>query len=251
MVAMTVSSTYLSVAVVELPYWTFATLVSNFMLVPWRFALPVNVLMVLAVLVSAPFFANTHEMISYVAVMTMVALFSLIFVIITNFHRDRLHEMVSRDALTGALNRRVLRADLSDAIGQADRFGQPAVLALLDLDNFKQVNDTQGHEVGDVVLVDLTRIVERHCRKADRFYRLGGEEFVLLLNHTDQDGAITALDKLLALVRAELRSPNGPVTVSIGVAAYRSGEAWSEWLARADQAMYQAKRAGKDRLVVA
>lgn len=248
---MSLACVLMVVIVGHLPYWTFPTVVANFMLVGWRFAMVTSILMLAAVVVGAPFFEQAADIFSYLAAVVMVGLFSMIFVVNTNFHRDRLSAMVSRDALTGALNRRLLRDDLSDAIRRAERRGHPATLALLDLDNFKQVNDRQGHEVGDQVLIDLTRIVDSQRRQSDRFYRLGGEEFVLLLNHTDQKGAATAMEKLIEAVRSELHSPTGPVTVSIGVAAHRSGETWSEWLARADQAMYRAKSEGKDQVVFA
>lgn len=233
------------------PYWVYPIVVANFMLVGWRFALLVSIPMVLAVAVGAPVFADAGEAVTFFGSVVMVGLFSMIFVVNTNFHRDRLSAMVARDALTGALNRRVLRGDLTDAIARAAPHRQPVAVAMLDLDNFKQVNDQQGHEVGDQVLVDLTDIVAAQSRKSDRFYRLGGEEFVLLLDQTDREGAETALDKLMGLLRAELKSPAGPVTVSIGVAMYRPDETWSEWLARADQAMYHAKAMGKDRVVFA
>ena len=245
------ASVFMVTVVGHLPYWTFPTVVANFMLVHWRFALIVNALMILAVVFGAPFFEQLVDVLSYLAAIVMVGLFSMIFAIHTNFHRDRLSELVSRDALTGTLNRRVLRDDLSDAIRQSQRLGQPAALALLDLDNFKQVNDIHGHEVGDQVLIDLSRLVDRQSRKSDRFYRLGGEEFVLLLNQTDADGAVTAMDKLMDAVRQHLNSPAGPVTVSIGVAVLEPEESWAEWLARADQAMYRAKGAGKDQVVFA
>ncbi|WP_203594578.1 sensor domain-containing diguanylate cyclase [Wenzhouxiangella limi] len=235
----------------HVPYWVYPIVVANFMLVGWRFALIVNISMVVAVTLGAPFFQDASEAITFLGSVIMVGLFSMIFVVNTNFHRDRLSEMVSRDALTGALNRRVLRDDLTDAIARSKRHRHPVAVALLDLDNFKQVNDTQGHEVGDQVLIDLTRIVDSQSRKSDRFYRLGGEEFVLLLDYTDREGAETALGKLSALLRSGLRSPTGPVTVSIGVAIHEPQETWSQWLARADQAMYHAKSEGKDRVVFA
>lgn len=233
------------------PYWVYPIVVANFMLVGWRFALLVNIPLVVVVAVWGPVFDNTVEAAVFLGSATMVGLFCMIFVINTNFHRKRLSEMVSRDALTGAFNRRVLRDDLTDAIAWSARHDEPVAVALLDLDNFKHINDTQGHEVGDQVLIDLTRIVASQSRKSDRFYRLGGEEFVILLNHTDREGAATALTKLLELLRAKLQSPEGPVTVSIGVAMHRPEETWSDWLARADQAMYHAKSGGKDRLVFA
>ena len=235
----------------HMPYWVFPAVVVNFMLAKWRLALPANAIMVVTVALGAPVLEQTIDVFTFVAPVLLVGLFSMIFVLMTDIHHDRLSALVARDALTGALNRRMLRDDLSDAILQAQRLERPAALALLDLDNFKRINDTQGHSAGDQVLIDLARLVHHQIRSGDLFYRLGGEEFVLLLNHTDQQGAETAINKLMEVLRAGLRGPAGPVTVSIGVAAYQPDETWSEWLARADQAMYHAKRAGKNRIVFA
>ena len=250
-VFMALACVFMVVVPGHLPYWTFPTVVANFMLVRWPFALVVNAGMVLAVALGAPFFDRLADVLTFVSAVTMVGLFSMIFVLNTNFHRDRLNELAARDALTGALNRRVLRDDLTEAIRQSIRVGQPAAVALLDLDNFKRINDTQGHEIGDQVLIELNRIVTDQSRRSDRFYRLGGEEFVLLLENTDRSGAETALAKLMALIRAGLKTPEGPVTVSIGVAVLQPEESWSDWLSRADQAMYRAKGEGKDRVVFA
>lgn len=250
-VGMTMASTFLTVAVIHLPYWTFATLVSNFMLVPWRFALPVNALMVLAVLVGAPFFADTHETVSYLAAMSMVALFALFFVIVTDFHRDRLSERVERDPLTGARNRSSLGTHLEQALFGMTKLGQSHTLAFMDLDDFKRVNDLYGHPTGDRVLVDFCRLVMREIRRGDLLYRLGGEELVLLLSQVDRAGAEVVLNKLHAAVGSGLSVEDGPVTVSVGAAVAGPGETWSEWLARADTAMYEAKRQGKNRIVYA
>jgi diguanylate cyclase (GGDEF)-like protein len=159
--------------------------------------------------------------------------------------------VANTDTLTRIANRRSGERRLEDEVERSIRYDRPLSVVLFDLDLFKRVNDTFGHDVGDQVLIDLTDIVEQQSRKSDRFYRLGGEEFVLLLNQTDREGAETALGKLMALLRENLRSPTGPVTVSIGVAMHRPDETWSQWLARADQAMYRAKSEGKDRVVFA
>jgi diguanylate cyclase (GGDEF)-like protein len=250
-VFLAVISFYMIVVAGRFPYWMFPIVVANFMLVGWRFAMAVSVVMLLSVGLSTQLFEDPSDTVSFFASIMIVGLFSMVFALNTNFHRDRLREMVSRDALTGAFNRRVLRDDLTDAIAWSRRHGEPVALALLDLDNFKRINDEQGHEVGDSVLIELTRIVHSQSRKSDRFYRLGGEEFVLLLNHTDPEGARTAMQKLMEQMRTELRSPAGPVTVSIGLALLHPEENWSQWLARADQAMYRAKSEGKDRVVFA
>jgi diguanylate cyclase (GGDEF)-like protein len=127
----------------------------------------------------------------------------------------------------------------------------PVGLAVLDLDHFKRINDEAGHEAGDHVLVAFARLVQSRCRAGDRLFRYGGEEFVLLAPGTDVDALQRLVDDLRHQVALQLRAGARPVTVSIGGAVLRSGEDVHAWLARADAAMYEAKRLGRDRAVVA
>jgi diguanylate cyclase (GGDEF)-like protein len=120
----------------------------------------------------------------------------------------------------------------------------------MDLDHFKQVNDRFGHHVGDQVLVAFAELIKRSSRKEDRLFRFGGEEFLLLLRDTEVNGLHTAAEHLLNRVAENLESPAGKVTVSIGGAMLRSGEHWESWLQRADECLYQAKSAGRNRVVI-
>jgi diguanylate cyclase (GGDEF)-like protein len=123
---------------------------------------------------------------------------------------------------------------------------------MLDLDHFKRINDRHGHAVGDQVLIELTALVGASTRRVDRFFRYGGEEFVLLVNL--QGGAQSldcVADKLVLKVAAELRCRGEPITVSIGGAALRPGDDVRVWLGRADAALYRAKDLGRSRAVIA
>ncbi|MDT8449024.1 MAG: GGDEF domain-containing protein [Wenzhouxiangellaceae bacterium] len=112
------------------------------------------------------------------------------------------------------------------------------------------LDDRPGHFCGDRILVELTEIVRSTLRAADRCYRFGGDEFVLLLPGTDADGLRPALDKLVNKIRAELESPEGPMTVSIGATDLGPDDTPNSWLARADQALYRAKQSGRDRVEI-
>lgn len=246
--AMAMGCGYMVIWVGHLPYWVYPTLVANFMLVSWRFAMVTNVLLIAAVVTLAPAFSGLLDTLSFLTAVIMVMMFCMVFVIHTNFHRDRLSAIAERDELTGALNRRALSAHLEQALTGTARFNQEHVLAVLDLDDFKKVNDIYGHEAGDRVLVDFARRVMSDSRRGDLLYRLGGDEFVLLLTNTDRGGAELALANLHADIHAHPDQEAGRMRVSIGAAVSRPDETWSEWLARADSAMYQAKTAGKDRV---
>lgn len=155
------------------------------------------------------------------------------------------------DPLTGLNNRRYAEERIARVL--AGDTAQPAMLAVLDLDHFKHVNDAHGHAAGDEVLVGFARLLLACTRRDDVCARLGGEEFVLLLPRTGPEQAEGALRRLLQQVR-EARPlsdhPEFAFTVSAGLAARAPGDTTARWLARADDALYRAKHAGRDRVVV-
>ena len=230
--------------------WIFAALVANFLLTSRPVAIALSSLLILSVAVVLQGAVPPLELATIVGVAILMSLFALIFASRVDSQHRQLTELAMYDPLTGAANRRMLQVDLATMVSQAGRSGESCALAVLDLDHFKQVNDDHGHEAGDQILMDLARIVQQSTRRSDLFYRFGGEEFVLLLPETSPDRARQAMDKLLRDIRAQLKGPSGPVTVSIGLASLMPGEEAADWLNRADRALYQAKDGGRDCLVV-
>ena len=159
-------------------------------------------------------------------------------------------EMASHDPLTGALNRRGLQEAFAREAARARRTGQPLALALIDLDDFKQVNDRHGHAVGDAALVHLTRQIVETLRPTDLCCRLGGEEFVLAMPGSDRADARRALARLQRVLAGRpVADTLVTLAFSAGVVAGRGDEALERMLARADAAVYRAKAAGKGRVV--
>jgi len=154
------------------------------------------------------------------------------------------------DHLTGAGNRRALDHDLVRAISQHDRGRAPVSLVLLDVDHFKRINDTLGHDHGDRILCALVARVQACLRAEDALYRWGGEEFCILLSHTSAAGARILAERVRQLVGADPLEGLA-ITVSLGVATRLPGESAEALMARADEALYAAKRAGRNRCVVA
>ncbi len=146
--------------------------------------------------------------------------------------------------------RRGMGTELEIAIATSARGGTSLGLAVLDLDHFKQINDSFGHEAGDTVLVQFAELVRRSTRKGDRFFRLGGEEFALLLPGADTVALRRIAEQLRVAVENEMRCGDRHVTVSIGATVLAADESASDWLSRADAAMYRAKREGRNRVVV-
>jgi diguanylate cyclase (GGDEF)-like protein len=165
----------------------------------------------------------------------------------------RIQQLASHDDLTGVLNRRAFMQQLADERLRAQRRNEPFCVAMLDIDNFKAVNDRFGHLAGDTVLKEFCRIVASCLRATDRFARYGGEEFaVLLVPLTTAEPALAAMERLRAAVEAQDWGTIGnglAVTVSIGVAMFDRDEAVEQQLARADAALYAAKHRGRNRVV--
>jgi diguanylate cyclase (GGDEF)-like protein len=163
-------------------------------------------------------------------------------------------EEVSRrahtDALTGLANRRAFDQQLEQLIAHADRFGHPVSLILADVDHFKRVNDTWGHETGDVVLKSIAKTLQDGVRAVDVCARFGGEEIAILLPQTVLGGAVELADRLRKAVGLKPVMALGnevPVTISCGVACYPDGVLTKEALfAAADRALYDAKSAGRN-----
>lgn len=154
------------------------------------------------------------------------------------------------DPLTGLRNRRYLDLVLERELFRAQRYRRPLSLLALDLDNFKRINDTHGHPVGDRVLKALARCLEEHIRQSDRAVRLGGEEFAVLLAETPLAQAVRMANRLRQAVAALRVFPAEGISVSIGVAEARPEDSPLSLLKRADDALYQAKRRGKNRVEV-
>ena len=154
------------------------------------------------------------------------------------------------DPLTGLGNRRYLEERLAQALAETDRFGQPTALILVDIDHFKRVNDTWGHEAGDHVLKKVARLLADGVREVDTCVRFGGEEIALLLPQTSVAGAADVADRLRRTLAARplyYQSQEIPVTASFGVCAYPEAAATHEaLLTEADRALYEAKHAGRN-----
>jgi two-component system cell cycle response regulator len=173
--------------------------------------------------------------------------------------RDRANDEARRlsltDGMTGLWNRRQFELRAAQELERAGRFGERFAVVLIDLDNFKAINDTHGHLVGDEVLIEASQRLIAATREVDTIARYGGEEFVLLLPQTDPDGARNVAEKVRAeLAEKPVETDAGPlaVTLSAGVASHPdNGTTVDALLRAADAALYSAKAAGKNRVVPA
>ena len=154
----------------------------------------------------------------------------------------------SLDPLTGALNRRQMDTALAELDRRARGRAVAASILLIDIDNFKQINDLRGHDAGDLVLTGLVKLISARKRAVDSLYRIGGEEFLLLLPDTNAAAASAVAEQLRALIEDSPLVRDHQVTISIGVAECESGYSPEQWLKAADIALYRAKDKGRNRV---
>lgn len=163
---------------------------------------------------------------------------------------NQLNELSIHDALTGLKNRRYFSHIFHDECARSLRKKEKLTLLFLDIDFFKQVNDTHGHYVGDIVLRELGHYLKHRCRPYDTAVRWGGEEFLILLPATDERGAALFAERVRAGVESGCSTKiTFPLTVSIGIAEHKTNDTLEQMTDRADQALYYAKQTGRNRVV--
>lgn len=232
-------------------FWLYPCLVTSFFLTESRYAIFINLAAVIALMVHGAAFSSPIQMWSFAATAVVVSCCAYVFAHRNENQRERLEHLATIDPLTGVKNRRSMDQELAMAVAGASRNGISYALVLLDIDYFKKINDEHGHNVGDHVLVEMVALIEQNIRKSDQLFRFGGEEFVLLMPGVDETGLRAVMHNLQHIMHRFLRHPSGQVTASFGVALLRAGETSDDWLARADEALYEAKDSGRDCIVYA
>lgn len=167
---------------------------------------------------------------------------------------EQMSELVRQDQLTGSLNRRGLEDVFERELSRAERRNSPLCIAMLDLDDFKKINDTYGHDAGDEALIHLVRVIKDTLRAMDVIARFGGEEFLIVLPDTGMDEAVQTVTRLQRELTKQIFMHNHTrmlMTFSAGVALRRENEDQQSMVRRADIALYAAKKAGKNRVVSA
>jgi len=235
----------------SLIYWAYPTMVGMYFVLAPRTAI---ILCLLAAAILTPLLAQQLETSIFIAiVMTLLVnnAFAYIFAVGKNRQRDQLALLVRTDPLTNTGNRRAFDEKLDDIIANVKRTPQSVSLALIDIDFFKRINDNFGHAAGDIVLINLVKLITTRIRETDGLYRLGGEEFVVVVNGADLSTAEKVSEELRYLIESTELLDAEKITVSLGTAEYHSDETARNWLSRADTALYEAKNSGRNKVCLA
>ncbi len=240
--------TLIAIGGVEERYLLYPTTVVAFFLMRPLWALTASITSLVAVSV---FLLPKLEIFVYGKFLLSLSgcfLFAYIFARERNAQRDELLKLSSRDPLTGIGNRRAFNEQMDELIRMQERSPTAVSLLVLDIDNFKSVNDTRGHDAGDRVLIKLADTVSARMRAGDHAYRFGGDEFaVLALGH----GVTILAEDLCKRIKEVAIQEALPISVSIGVAELDPPEDADTWIKRADSALYEAKAKGKNRVAMA
>jgi len=162
--------------------------------------------------------------------------------------QEELQQLAATDTLTGLRNRRAVSAFTEMEIKRAERYGEALSLVMFDIDQFKRINDTYGHLVGDEVLIHVAKLIGERIRASEILARWGGEEFLLVLPQTDMENAVHLAGELRTLMQKHAFPQVGTVTASFGVTQFARGDSMDSLLHRADIALYRAKESGRNRV---
>jgi diguanylate cyclase (GGDEF)-like protein len=231
--------------------WCTPAMLSFYFMLPERYAWVANTLLIVVATLFAGLILEQNLAFRVSATLTVATIFAGIFVRIISSQQALLKEQAVSDPLSGLKNRMLLYETLEQAIKLNQRNKSPVTLLALDIDHFKKINDQHGHGVGDQVIISVADMLRARVRKSDTAFRTGGEEFLCLLHNCEPDQG----EKIAEQIRCEIMDagllPDRPVTVSLGVAGYHSGETTEDWLKRVDDNLYRAKAAGRNRVVAA
>jgi len=230
--------------------WSYLVFWINFVLADRRWALLVNIALLLTLVANQQLFDSGTEVVTYLITAVLSSAFGFIFAYRLAYQQEQLELMASRDPLTEAGNRRSMRRELLAAVSDHARTARPYTLMLLDLDHFKALNDAHGHDAGDQALRDFADLLRSHIRSGDSLYRFGGEEFVLLFPNTGAEAAERLVRTLHENTNGRLAGPAGQIHFSAGVAMLEKGDGMDDWIRRADRALYRAKESGRGRVEI-
>lgn len=228
--------------------WIHPLILVNYYLLRRKVALGVNLFACTVLLLLLSREAGWTQVSHQATVLAAVMFFAHVFVWAIDRQQEELKRLSRRDAMTGLGNRRALDHAMQRTAARCQRSGLPLSIIILDLDKFKRVNDVYGHTRGDSVIRSAAEMITSRLRTGDRVFRYGGEEFVILCEDTDREGAQELAERLRCAAERELVTGELQITLSAGVDSMRDAESAGNCLERADQALLAAKSDGRNRV---
>lgn len=230
--------------------WLYPIVIAIYFVIPLKLANYSNFIIVTPIAVLLFMQLETSLAIRYCASMGVTLILGIGLVNTIVDLQKQLVRQSRTDPLTGAYNRRHMDTILNALIQISDKAMQHNVILMLDIDYFKNINDKFGHEAGDIALQDLVILLKEKSRKSDDVFRMGGEEFILLLRDTKYEKAKVIAESLRQSVeKLTIKNSDNTLTVSIGVSLLIPEMNYSQWLNCADSCLYEAKRLGRNRVI--
>ncbi len=231
--------------------WVYPVLTLFFAVLKPTRALQVSIVLIISISFLIYTKVSNLYVLGFIVSATATMIFAFAFTSQMHSQSDILKDLVIKDPLTGIANRRAFEEDMKKYSEQMKNGTmQSAAMVMLDIDYFKKINDDFGHSVGDLLLREFAMAIIAKIRKKDSLYRLGGEEFVVLLPHTDSKEAFIIAEGLrIEIENTDWSDPKLFITVSLGVAECIAGQNVWGWFERADKAMYKAKKEGRNKSI--
>ena len=232
-------------------YWAFLSVFGFYFTLNIRIARLVNLAYLVCILFASYQALELDLFIRFSLGIVGISVFLYLCVYEIQSQHNSLAEMSITDVLTGLHNRSLLDHTLEKAIHQNQRSKIPMSLLMVDIDFFKLINDNYGHPVGDEVLKKVSAIMKDNFRKTDTLFRVGGEEFLILLSDSDLKNSGRVAERLRKAVEAAPIIAGHPVTISIGVSQLNKQSQWKDWMAECDKLLYFAKGNGRNQVAIA
>ncbi|PWQ98900.1 GGDEF domain-containing protein [Leucothrix arctica] len=232
-------------------YWAYPATVGCFCVVNTRLALILSGGTIATLFVIVFGQVPLEQLLGIFSALTLLCGFSYVFNDSVHRQRRLLSTLAARDALTGTWNRRALDESLIQTTSSNKRSPLTASLIILDLDHFKNINDTYGHDVGDKILIGISEVIRESIRLSDRLFRYGGEEFVVIADGANLENAAVLAESIRRKVEKSQLFKKEKITISLGVASLKEGQNPECWIKLADEALYEAKRTGRNKFCLA
>lgn len=228
--------------------WVAPTIIAIHHLVPLKLARTVTSILILAISI---IIYPKVDLISFVTVIATTGLTASLSFVIFRSYNDKQNELsllASIDPLTLSGNRRALDLKLAQVIASQNRQAYTMCLILVDLDDFKEVNDDYGHAAGDKILVGVCELIAKHTRVLDSLYRFGGDEFIIVPLNMSIEATKILAEKVRDIIEQHKFTNDIKLTLSIGIAEYKAHDTPESWISRADKALYKAKDSGRNKV---